>query len=93
MNVSDINGDGYPDLTVAAYGDIAKGIDGGLNFFLNQGGRGFEGATRQRQQTSCTHALAVSVFDIDGDGKPDLGMSGETAPAIGCVALLFNLTP
>jgi hypothetical protein len=80
--VVDMNGDGYSDLVVPS--KAASTVD----VILNLGGKGFQGATYQSFSAVCLNPIQIAVYDIDHDGRPDIGAlcSGGT----GGVGLLFN---
>ena len=59
-DVSDLNGDGAPDLLVSDY------WSNGIAVYL---GPGFESATRY---ATATHGGPSFIIDVDGDGKPDV---------------------
>ena len=78
--VSDVNGDGYPDLFVggrtipADYGNIPKSY-----LLINNQRNGFEDQTSQWAPELATAGFVTAAqwVDIDGDGKEDLVVASE----------------
>jgi hypothetical protein len=75
--VSDLNGDGEPDLAVVNSGDIAA--DGGgagttVSVLMNAGGGTF---APQVTYTVGAEPSGVAVADLNGDGKPDLAVANQ----------------
>ncbi len=68
VTVADVNGDGLPDLIVANYGDNTVSV------LVNTTAPGAITPSFATQQTFATGSspLAVTVADINGDGKPDV---------------------
>lgn len=66
LAISDLNKDGYPDITV---GFIGEGIAN-----LNQGGTGFTASTGFGPTDGL---LGLAVSDVDGDGCPDAIQAGS----------------
>lgn len=85
IRVVDVNGDGYPDLFIGAYGrDDLANANGEAQALLiwDPATHAFKDASSSLPPiVSTTHSLAVG--DIDGDGKPDIlvGVLGQTINA------------
>ena len=77
--VADMNGDGYPDLIVPSKG--ASTID----ILLNDGGMGFKGVVYKSFTSMCPMPVQIAVYDIDRDGRPDIGVLCSTG-----IGLLIN---
>ena len=66
MAVGDFNGDGKPDLAVAAFNGVTVLLGKGNGAFTDTGTFGVPPG-----------ASSVAVGDLDGDGKPDLAVSSQ----------------
>jgi len=66
--VSDFNGDGWPDLAVACFGNVDF-RDGGVSLLFGRSDGTFEPAVTKNAGASIK---SVAVGDFNGDGKPDL---------------------
>ena len=83
LTLADLNGDGIADI-------IAPARDANqLNIFLNKQGRGFEDVPRIRIDTQCGRPFAAVTFDIDSDGRTDIGVVGDGLTT-SCFSLFFN---
>jgi hypothetical protein len=70
--VSDVNGDGKPDLIVAAYGSSPNYFDSSVSVLLGNGDGTFRPAVNY-STGPLTRSLAVG--DFNRDGKPDLAVA------------------
>ena len=70
MVVTDLNGDGKPD--IAFYGDIKD-----LEVIYNQGTNGWSDPKRWRIEDGQMNANALAEGDLDGDGRTDLVLLGD----------------
>jgi hypothetical protein len=82
--VTDINGDGKPDLALANYG-------GQVSVLLNTTAQGAPVSTFAARKIFAVGrgASAVAAKDFDGDGKPDLAIANQLDDTI---SLLLNTT-
>ena len=64
--IADYDADGYPDLYVC--NDFSEND----YLYLNQGGKGFTEAVRERMGHTSNFSMGSDVGDLDGDGRPDL---------------------
>ncbi len=72
--VSDVNGDGKPDLIVAATGSNPDFTDSGVSVLLGNGDGTFQAAAYYAAGPT---ARSMAVGDFNGDGKPDLAVTQE----------------
>jgi hypothetical protein len=78
--VADLNGDGKADIVVAnECGSVT--CDGWVGVLLGNGNGTFQAAVTY--SSGGTYAESVAVADVNGDGKPDLLVSGGTKGAVG----------
>ena len=82
VTITDINGDGRPDLAVVNHYDQTSGV----SVFLNTGSGGF--SARQDFATGFFPDM-VSTGDLNNDGKADLAVANFIS---GTVAVLLNTT-
>ena len=73
VQVSDVNGDGKPDLVVENSGSNSAGV------LLGNGDGTFQAAQTYLTGPDVTVALSMIVADVNGDGKPDLVVTNEFA--------------
>jgi hypothetical protein len=81
--VSDVNGDGRPDLVITN-GGIFAAAGNTVTVLLNNGNRIGNG-TFQAQQTFGTgfQPYSIAVSDVNGDGRPDLVVANEGSSSVG----------
>ena len=96
--VSDVNGDGNPDLLLANWcTNSADCDDGAAGVLLGNGNGTFQ--TAVAFSSGDLYAASIAVADFNGDGKPDLALANACASenncATGSVGVLINtsLTP
>ena len=85
VSLTDVNGDGRQDLITAGEGD---GIGGTATVRINNGAGGFNGATSYTAESDHTHALTMG--DVNGDGKPDMITAGSNVGPDGFATVRFN---
>jgi hypothetical protein len=92
--VTDVNGDGRPDLFVAGYTNMAAQIPGSVAGFptnhegvrdllyLNIGGGRFKesGVAAGLEASHFRHGLGATFTDVNGDGRPDLYVANDEDP-------------
>ena len=95
--ISDVNGDGKPDLVVANCATTAIGCsakNGDLAVLLGNGDGTFQTATTYGSGGSTPFGLAVG--DVNGDGRPDLVaancVSNQCGTGLGQLGVLLNTT-
>ena len=76
--IGDVNGDGHPDLVVAAYcQDLHGACNGGsLAVLLNKGDGTFQAPTFY--SSGGFNALSVAIVDMNNDGHPDLVVTNDS---------------
>ncbi len=82
----DVDGDGRPDIAVANYGANT------ISVLMNTTATGAASATFAAQATFATGSgpRAVSLADVNGDGRPDLAVANATSNT---VSVLLNTMP
>ena len=83
VDVSDLNGDGFPDIVVPNRGVAA------IDVFLHNGNLTSPGFGRTTITTARTNWF-VRAGDLDGDAKPDIAYTTFTAPASYAIEILRN---
>ena len=66
LAAADLNGDGKPDIIAA------DGNDGAVTVLLNDGHGGLGSPTSYTDGTGAYTGYAMTVADLNGDGKPDV---------------------
>jgi hypothetical protein len=80
--VSDLNGDGKPDVIVAnCGGNMDCGGDGSAGVLIGNGDGTFQTAVAYDSGSTGTESVAVG--DVNGDGKPDLIVANEPNSTVG----------
>jgi hypothetical protein len=76
--VSDVNGDGKPDLVVGSLAEVS-GSQGVVTVFLGNGDGTFQGARLYESagQGPYIEPAAIAVGDVNGDGRPDIVVSSQ----------------
>lgn len=76
--IGDLNGDGHPDLVVAAFcQDLQEGCnDGSIAVLLGNGDGTFQ--TPIFYDSGAVDALSVAIEDMDNDGHPDLVVTSDS---------------
>jgi len=95
--VSDVNGDGNPDVVVANWCASTDCSNGSAGVLLGNGNGTFQ--TAVAFSSGDFYAASLAVADLNGDGKPDLVLANSCAGANNCatgsagVLLNTSLTP
>jgi hypothetical protein len=91
--IADLNGDGKPDIVAANCGNALNnhciGAGGNLGVLLGNGDGTFQPVTTIPLGGGGYGAIAVSIADVNGDGKPDLIAAGDCANG-GCGGVLLG---
>jgi hypothetical protein len=66
VTITDINGDGFPDIIAA------NGSDGSVSILLNNGDGTFAAPV---SYSAGTYAVTAAAADLNGDGQPDLAVT------------------
>ena len=89
MAVADVNGDGRPDIIVANHGaSTGNALNGSVSVLLGNGNGTFQPA--QNTLLFPGDVVGVAVADINGDGRPDLIVGGNTSFRSGVVSILLG---
>ncbi len=85
--VGDVNGDSKPDLVVANQCVDANCATGSVSVLLGNGDGTFQPAVTYG--SGGTNAAAVTVADLNGDGKPDVAVANYNTSSVG---VLLNIS-
>jgi hypothetical protein len=73
--ISDVNGDGKPDIVVANECTSGGNCNGSIGVLLNNGDGTFQ--TAVTYDSGGIFTVAIAVADVNGDGKPDIVTASE----------------
>src|SRR5215469_16435046 len=89
--VTDVNGDGKPDLLVLNNNGEPGSGDGSVEVLLSNGSGGFRRTVQY--DSGGVYATGFAVADLNGDGKPDLVAASDSCSSSGntaCVGVLLG---
>jgi hypothetical protein len=86
LATADLNGDGYNDLIVADTPYAAVGDPGGIFVFLSNG----DGTFKAAEHYAVPYPLAMTVLDVNGDGKPDIVVAQDNGSTSGNLFVLLG---
>jgi hypothetical protein len=82
---ADFNGDGYPDLAVT--NNISSPT---VTILSNNKSGGFKAASGSSVSVGGTDPFGIVAGDFNGDGHPDLAVTGGSGNTVGTVSILTN---
>jgi hypothetical protein len=85
VSIGDLDGDGKPDLAVANY------LSGNISIFLNTSTSGTVTFAPKIDISTGSGVFAVSINDLDGDGKPDITVSNFSSTTISVLKNISTL--
>jgi hypothetical protein len=89
LRITDLNGDGNPDLVVSECSNACQDRVGLVGVLLGNGDATFQSAVTY--SSGGFNSVSVVVADVNGDGKPDLVVANECSIFDGCPGVIGSV--